>query len=56
MAKSEGLLVKVKKLAADQIYATNDNRNYLTEEKIITKSQEKAPKQRLTQIAKQEKS
>ena len=56
VAKSEGLLVKVKKLGADQIYATNDNKNYLTEEKIITKSQEKAPKRQLTQIAKQEKS
>ncbi len=41
--KIRGLLVKVKKLGADPMYATNDNRNYLTEEKIITKSQEKAP-------------
>ena len=44
VAKSEGLLVKVKKLGADQIYATNDNRNYLTEEKIITNFARKGPK------------
>jgi hypothetical protein len=44
VAKSEQLLTKVTKLGADQIYATNDNRKYLTDEKIITNFARKGPK------------
>lgn len=42
--KSETLLAKVKKLGADQIYATNANRNYVTSEKIVTNFARKGPK------------
>lgn len=42
--KSEQLLCKVTKLGADQIYATNQNRKYLTDAKIITNFARKGPK------------
>lgn len=42
--KTEVLLSKVKKLGADQIYATNENRKYITEENIVTNFARKGPK------------
>ena len=42
--KSEMLLSKVTKLGADQIYATNENRKFLTKENVITNFARKGPK------------
>lgn len=42
--KSERLVGKVTKLGADQIYATNANRTFVTDQKIITNFARKGPK------------
>jgi hypothetical protein len=47
IVKSENLLTKVTKLVADQIYATNEKRKYLTAEKIITNFARKGPKPKI---------
>lgn len=44
VVKVEKLLSPVSKLGADQIYATNDNRNFTTKNKIITNFARKGPK------------